>query len=175
VKKTFSKSSSGQFADLVVKEFGMAVGGTVDIEYNVFAQNEAQNYRSYVILLVLTHDQNEGWYGDIGNSNPDVTTMCQQPSTVRQRVYGSGSITLDIDASIGENRFSVAVLQCFEGYSDNPVTVDVTAVLKNPRPMSDEYSHLAIQLVMETRILEGELIVFALLILGMAGQIYIAK
>jgi hypothetical protein len=163
------------FADLVVSEFGMAVGGKIDIDYNVFVQDKTKNYRSYVVLLVLTHDENEGWYGDIGGSNPDITTMCQQPSTLRERVFGSGSITLDIDPSIGENRFSVAVLQCYEGYADNPVSVDVTAVLRNPRPMSDELSHMPIQMVMETRVLEGELIIFALLIVGMAGQIYIAK
>jgi hypothetical protein len=175
VKETYTKTSSSQFADLVVEEFGMAVGGRIDIQYNVFPQDGSKTFRSYMILVILTHDQNYGWYGDIGKSNPDITTMCQQPSTTRNRILGSGNIALDIDASIGEDRFSVAVLQCYDGLESNPVTVEVTAVLQNPRPMSDEWSHMPIQLVMETRVIEGELIIFALLILGMCGQIYVAK
>eukprot|EP01034_Spumella_vulgaris_P036637 gene36637-45192_t len=47
--------------------------------------------------------------------------------------------------------------------------------MKNVRPDSDNYSELPIDEVLYPRILEGESIVYSLLIAGLAGQIYLAK
>ena len=174
LKATYSKTSSATFSALVVDDFGMAVGGKISLDYNVYAEDSAKPYESYMILLILTHDQLNGWYDQLGSSSADLTTMCQQPSMLREKAYGTGSISFDIVPSVGENRYSVGVIQCWTGYADNPVHIDLTAVLLNPRPESSEYSHLSIERVMETRVVEGLIIIYALLIAGMCGQIYIS-
>lgn len=177
--RTYENTKSSKFGEFITQDFGMAVGGTIEINYDVGPQDSAQKFDSYVILVVTTHDQLEGWYGDMkdadGADSGSVSTLCGQPSTFRQELIGTGSLSYEIDYSIGENRFSVGVLQCRAGYESNPVSVNVELTMKNPRPQSSEMSHYSIEHVMTIRVLEGELIIYALMILGMAGQIYLAR
>lgn len=178
IKNTLKERTAGVFAKYVVDTFGMAVGGKIKVNYNIQPTNEALNTESYVLIVVLSYDQTDGWYSQVGNKDLSVSavsTMCQQPSMYRRRAIGSGSFEIDVTPDLGENRYSVAVLQCYEGDENNPINVHVTAELLNARPHSDEYSHMPIDKVMEVRVLEGEMIIYALLFCGMLGQIYAAK
>lgn len=156
----------------------MAVGGRIDVDYSVGPKNVSAPFDSYLLLLIVTSAQKESWYGGLGDSDADVTkninTLCNQPAMLRKEIIGTGSVRLDIDYSLGVDEYSVAVLQCRQGYSNNPTLIDINLVMLNARPDSDEYSHFPIQQVMEVRVLHGELIVYALLILGMIGQMYVA-
>lgn len=175
--RTYDTTRYDIFGDFITQEFGMAVGGTIQIDYNVQPTYASKKFDSYVILLVLTRDQANGWYSDLKNdANSDsIMSMCSQPSMFRQELFGSGTLSYNIDYALGENRYSVAVLQCRSGYESNPVTVSVDLTMKNPRPNSDEMSHFSIEHVMEIRVIEGELIIYALMILGMLGQIILAR
>jgi hypothetical protein len=178
IKNTFSETSSDMYAKYVVNLFGMAVGGKITVDYNVHANNEAQASKSYVLILIFNYDQQQGWYDNVGKndlSESTITTMCQQPAMLRKRAVGKGSFEFDVTPAIGENRLAMAVLQCYKGDKTNPVSVELTAELLNARPNSQEYSHLPIERVMETRVLEGEMIIYALLFVGMIGQIWAAK
>eukprot|EP01032_Pedospumella_encystans_P013610 gene13610-15660_t len=156
----------------------MAVGGVVEVDYNVRPQNVSAPSDSYLLLLIMSSDQKDGWYGGLGKSDTDVTqninNLCNQPAMLRREIFGSGSIKFDIDYAVGLDQYSVGVLQCREGYTSNPVSVDLTLNMKNARPESDSYSHFPIEQVMEVRVLQGELILYALMILGMCGQLYVA-
>jgi hypothetical protein len=50
--------------------------------------------------------------------------------------------------------------------------VDVNVVMRNARPSGNGWSYLSIDQVMSIRVLEGEMIVYALLIAGLCGQIH---
>lgn len=174
--RTYDNTKSEVFAEFITQDFGMAVGGTIDINYNIAPKDITQPFDTYVVIIVITHDQVEGWYSDMkdGADVNAVSTLCSQPSMFRQEVYGLGTLSYEIDYAIGDNRFSVGVLQCRNGYENNPVSVSVDLTMMNPRPDSHEMSHYSIEHVMEIRVVEGELILYALMILGMAGQIYLA-
>ncbi len=177
-KETYSKTRSGIFGDFIVTDFGMAVGGVVEVDYNVRPQNVSAPSDSYLLLLIMSSQQKDGWYGGLGKSDTDVTqninNLCNQPAMLRREIFGSGSIKFDIDYAVGLDQYSVGLLQCREGYTNNPVSIDLTLNMKNARPESDSYSHFPIEQVMEVRVLQGELILYALMILGMCGQLYVA-
>lgn len=178
VKETYSKVRSGIYGDFIVADFGMAVGGVVEVDYNVRPQNASEPSDSYLLLLIMSSAQKDGWYDGLGKSDGYVTnninTLCNQPATLRQELFGSGSIKLDIDYTVGLDQYSVGLLQCREGYTTNPMWVDMTVNMLNARPESDNYSHFPINQVMEVRLLQGKMIVYALMILGMCGQLYVA-
>lgn len=178
IKETYSKQRSGIFGDYLVNDFGMAVGGVIQVDYHVVPKYQTEQFDSYLLLLVISSDQKDSWYDGLGDSDGDVTKninmLCNQPAVYRQELFGSGTINFDISYSVGVDRFSVGVLQCRAGNSENPISMDITVEMKNARPNSDEYSHFPIQQVMQVRVLEGELILYALMIVGMIGQIYVA-
>lgn len=175
IKETYSKERSGIFGDFLVTDFGMAVGGVVQVDYNVRPQNASAPSDSYLLLLIMSSEQKDGWYGGLEKSDTaNINNLCNQPAMLRREIFGSGSINFDIDYAVGLDRYSVGLLQCREGYANNPVSVDVTLNMKNARPESDSYSHFPIEQVMEVRVLQGEMIIYALMILGMCGQLYVA-
>lgn len=178
IKETYSKQRSGIYGDFIVTDFGMAVGGVVEVDYNVRPKNASAPSDSYLLLLIMSSEQKDGWYGGLDKSDTDVTNnvnkLCNQPAMLRREIFGSGSIKFDIDYAVGLDRYSVGLLQCRQGYSNNPMSVDVTLNMKNARPESNHYSHFPIEQVMEVRVLQGEMIIYALLILGMCGQLYVA-
>lgn len=175
---------SEPFSEYVAVNFGLAVGGVIDISYNVNTSYNDSVSNSYVLLLVINEKQKNNWYGNIGstsNSNNDQTqiqnkiyNLCTQPSTLRRQLFNSGNFFLEINEELGSDRYSVALLQCKLGNRASPVAATINAELKNPRPKSDGYSQLPIEEVILPRVLGGELILYALLILGSIGQIYYA-
>ena len=178
IKVTYTSEKSGIYGDFLVNDFGMAVGGIIEVDYSVAPKDITEPFDSYLVLLILSSDQKDSWYGGLGDSDNTVTkninTLCNQPAMLRKELIGSGSVSFDINYAVGTDRYSVALLQCRTSSSNNPISVDITLVMKNARPDSVNYSHFPIEQVMEVRVLEGELIVYALLILGMCGQLYVA-
>jgi hypothetical protein len=178
VRETFNKISSDVYGLLLTKSFGMASRGLVKIKYEISATNDTAPYESYVVILILNEMQRTSWYNGLDKdvSSNSIASYCSQPSLVRKLVYGSDTIFYEIDSSLGSDQYSVAVLQCLSSLENNPVSVHVHATMKNVRPESDtEYSELSIEEVLYPRILEGETIVYSLLIAGLLGQIYLAK
>jgi hypothetical protein len=178
VKKTFNKISSDEFGLLVTKSFGMASKGLIQISYDISATNKTAAYNSYVVILILNEVQRTSWYNGLDKdvSYKSIASYCVEPSLARKLVYGTNEIVYEIDPSLGSDEYSVAVLQCASSSESNPINVHVHVTMKNIRPEdSNNYSELPIDEVLYPRILEGETIVYSLLIAGLGGQIYLAK
>jgi hypothetical protein len=177
-RTAYSSQSSGVFGKYVVTNFGMTVGGLIDVEYDVGpvdASLEYESYGSYVLLLVVGEKQTEDWYEKLEDDEIDMDQFCNLPSMMRRVITGQGSVTLPVTYDLGTDRYSVLILQCRTGNALNPTQVKLNVEMKNPRPYSDEYSHYPIETVMTVRLLEGEMILYALLTLGMVGQLVVSK
>ncbi|KAJ1437755.1 hypothetical protein B484DRAFT_428190 [Ochromonadaceae sp. CCMP2298] len=171
-----STKSSKVFGEYVVSNFGMTVGGVINIDYHVTAEASAND--SYVLLLLVSETQSKSWYEKIQDEDSvadNIDTMCNLPSMLRRVISGAGSINVPLTYDLGTDRYSIVLLQCRKGNAKNPVSVTLNVEMKNPRPYSSEYSQYAIQSVMLVRLLEGQVILYALLTLGMAGQIAITR
>ena len=172
VKGTFQQTSSNVYGNYLQQSFGMAERGLISLEYNVKASDQLIPYQSYLIVLILTEAQKLGWYGGMSNVQSNINTLCNQPSLFRQKIYGQGSINFETQNT---DRYSVLVLQCFQGYSNNPISASVTYSMTNARPVGNGYSHMAIQDVTYVRILEGEIILYVLMLAGLIGQVLFAR
>lgn len=180
IKQTTDHKSGGVFGKILVSRFGLAEGGLIEVDYDVSAQHEDQPYESYMLINIMTNAERNNWYYQLDDSEStikaNINSLCSQPAILRRVVYGKGKLSLRVDSSIGRDRFSVALLQCRDGSNGNPVRADITVEMRNPRPDSDDgYSHLAIEDVMVVRVVEGELIIYSLFILGLIGQIVVGK
>ena len=179
VKSTFFYQNSGVFGSYLHQDFGMAVGGVIDVDYNVYPQDSSAPFESYMLLLVITHSQGSSWYSELQDGDlpisQNINNLCNEPSMFRKTIFGSGSAQFNIDYNVGVGQYSVVLLQCRQGNVNNPVNADITLYMKNPRPHSNEYSHYGIEDVMQVRVLEGEMIIYALLVLGMCGQLFLAR
>lgn len=171
VKTSFEIQSINTYAASIEQSFGMAGNGAISIDYNVNAAHDGA-YVSYVLILILTEAQRLGWYSTINNSPGTVNNICNQPSLFRQRIYGDGTINFDVTST---DRYSVLVAQCLASTPGNPIKVNVDLSMTNARPASDGVSHLPIQNVMYVRVLEGEVILYVLLMVGLVGQFVFAR
>eukprot|EP01039_Chlorochromonas_danica_P001719 gene1718-1878_t len=129
--------------------------------------------------FVLTEDQRKNWYSTLQDSDSviasNMNSICNQPSLRRFYLWGEGKVNMTIDASIGASLLSVAVLQCRDGVADNPVTVDINLRMLNPRPHSEDgHSHLPIEYVTLTRVYEGFVIAYSLMLAAFLAQVYFA-
>lgn len=183
----FYEESTTYGGTFVVSEFGLARGGMINVMYNISAvlnpqSNQTLNaaYNSYILLLFLNFEEaNNGWYHGLFNSGSFnslgtlAESMCMQPSLFRKQLIGSGNITYEINMQHDESsRYYAALLQC-RTLPNNPVIqIDLSVEMKNPQPYSSEYSHLAIEEVMYTRVLEGEILVFVFFIVALSAQWY---
>lgn len=178
VHKAFTTTSSDAYAVLIAKTFGMASRGLVTVDYSISAQNESLPYSSYATFLLVEETQRDSWYGTLTTKEKTFSlpsTMCTQPSIFRKQVYGSGAFTYEIDPDYGADQYTLIFIQCMPSTSTNPINVHIEAQMKNARPYSSKYSHLSIDEVLIPRILEGEALIYTLLILGLSGQIYFGK
>jgi hypothetical protein len=168
------ESSSSPFAKAVVKKFGMAIGGQISIEYSVYPQNPSVESDGYVLILVTTETEREGFYSDIGEStvtNPNsVANLCMQPSMARIFASNSGSFNMTIADNFESEQYSILLLQCRSGSATNPLQISVTINMKNPHPTDSSFTHLAIEDVNLLRIFGGEGILYMLFLLLIAGQ-----
>lgn len=166
----FGVTSSNTYASQIVGSFGMAAEGKIDITYSVHAQNESTNFNSYFVLIILSEAEKLGWYdGNLQNTK----TVCNQPSLLRDRVYGNGNITFTTKVA---DRYSILAMQCRSALVNNPITASVHVSMRNANPTSStSYSHLEIQDVMTLRVMEGELIIYSILFVGLVGQFYFMR
>lgn len=167
IKSNFESTSSKVFGSYLQSSFGMAGNGQISIKYDVNALYSGMDYTSYVLVLIVTEAQKNGWYSGMSNAPVNIYTLCNAPSQYRERVYGTGTISFNVT---GSDRFSVLVLQCLNGNSNNPVKTKIDLSMVNARPLKDGYQHLPIQDVMYVRVLEGELILYVFLLIGLIGQ-----
>lgn len=143
----------------------------MEIEYQVVpTSTRDETYSGHVVLLLITDWQQLVWYTSTITST---TTLCSQPSMFRRELLGQGRETVVISPDISRSLFSVYLLQCQA--SNDPISISVTATMRNPRPSSSEYSHMAIEEVSGLQLLEGSIIVFTLLVLGVLGQLYFCR
>lgn len=172
----FNMVSANTYGTLLSATFGLAMGGVIHVDYNVFNEGNSDGGTGYVLILVLNEKQRESWYGSLKyGETSSVNNYCTLPSVVREMVTGSGKIGYEVDVN---DQYTVAVLQCLSTAS--PITVSVNVELKNPRPSGEdeetsEFSQLPINLVIVPRILEGETIIYSLFIAGLLGQIFLAR
>lgn len=168
IQVTRSYQRTSPFHDILIDKFGLAVGGLVEIDYQVEPTSGDETYSGDVVLLLITDLQQFDWY-----SSTSTSTLCSQPSMFRRELRGRGRERVVISPEIGRSQFSAMLLQCRT--SRSPVAISVTATMKNPRPSSSEYSHKAIEDVAILQLLEGRVIVFTLLALGVLGQLHFCR
>jgi len=169
IQVTRSYHHTDPFHDILIDNFGLAVGGLVEIEYKVTPSSRDMLYGGEVVVLLVTNAQRIIWYDGSSTS-----TMCSQPSMFRRELRGKGREMVVISPDITRDRFSIFLLQCRD--SQDPVEISVTATMRNPRPNSStEYSHKPIGDVAVLQLLEGKIIALSLLALGMLGQLYFCR
>jgi hypothetical protein len=176
-KVSFNKKTSELSGVLLSKDFGMATGGVIEIDFKINPSDSTLNFSSYVLINIVTNEQLTSWYSslqleykELGSSTAN--KYCMQPANSRQLSFGMGNFSYVVPAV---DRYSVIVLQCRQGYESNPVSIDVHACLTNPRPSSSSVSHLPIDEVMIPRVLEGSAIIFGLMLAGLVGQMYTGR
>ena len=178
VHKAFTTTSSDAYAVLITKDFGMASRGLITVDYSILAQNASAPFTSYALFLIVDSTERDSWYGTISTTSKSFSlpsNLCNQPSVLRKQLYGTGSFSYEIDSSFGNDQYSIVFIQCMPSTATNPIHVHVEAQMKNARPHSSKYSHLSIDEVLIPRILEGEALIYTLLILGLSGQIFFGK
>jgi hypothetical protein len=177
----FTHTSSTQYAQANSLIFGMASRGLIKIDYDIKPKDINNKYESYIVFLIINENERSGWYTSIIDysliTDPStVSNLCNLPSTYRKVILGGnekGVVSYEIVGSASE--YSVITLECFNGFSNNPITTTIKLSMENARPHSNAYSHVAIQEVIIVRIVQGECIVFGLLLIGLLGQIYFAR
>lgn len=176
IHTSFNEKSSETFAKWVATDFGLSRNGIIQLSYNIQPKDNNSPYESYALLLFITKKEKDGWYSavDTGVTGSLATTYCNLPSFKRILADGEGYLNITIDETMQNDQYSLLAVQCRDGYSNNPVQFELTLDMKNPKPYSSEYSHLGIQEVSIMNFLGGEIIVYALLLLGSLGQIYVA-
>jgi hypothetical protein len=172
LKTALSKTSSVPFAESLVNSFGLAAGGTIDVNYNVMGTDGSIPYDSMVTLLILTERQRIGWYLNLYTAiTPDESALCTRPALFRQHLYGNGSVAYTAESA---EKFTLVTLQC-RNSAVHSTNVHMDAILVNPQPVGDGQSHLSIQNVMIPRVLGGEILLYSLMLVGLVGQCYFAK
>jgi hypothetical protein len=190
LKDSFTRTSSTPFGEILAKSFGCAVGGIINVDYDITPASTLSTsttpYNSYFILLVVNEDQRSSFYSQIGSASDsliaaNIDTYCTLPSLTRrviQSVPASGSFNFTVTSShYGNGRYSVLAFQCRQLNSTYPLRTHVHVESKNPLSGTDssDYSQLPIQSVMLVRFYLGEIIIYGLLLIGILGQIYVAK
>jgi hypothetical protein len=162
---------------LLSKDFGMATNGIIDVNYDIAPYNSSAAYSSYILINIVNSKQREFWYSSLEREFATISSQiasqyCTQPAMFRQTAFGVGNFSYVIPAV---DQYSVVVIQCRDSGILNPISVSVSASLKNIRPSSDGYSHLPIDEVMIPRVLEGSSIIESLFIVGLGGQMYFGR
>jgi len=186
-------TSNGPAGAVVTRSFGLARRGEILITYKVYENVGGQQVllnadalarsHNYLLLVIVSENQRAGWYNAVDQPASQVAssmpTLCTQPSLARRQIHGVGNMSHVVGPSEQDDQYSVIILQCRKGQGGggggNPVMVDVNVVMRNARPSGNGWSYLSIDQVMSIRVLEGEMIVYALLIAGLCGQMLLAR
>jgi hypothetical protein len=177
-------TSESTFGQYVQKQFGMAVGGIITVNYNTYQKLPSLPYNSYILILIINEDQRVSYYSDLDSSDSTVTnninSLCTSPSMYRKVIQTLPS-TSEFNYTVsndngGSDIYSVAVLQCrSSSATNNNIHAYVKAETKNPAPTGSSYNQLPIDAVMLVRLYLGEIIIYTLLLIGVCGQIYVAR
>ena len=188
VRRGIKTSIASPRGSAVVTTFGLAQRGTVAIDYSITLNgrtttaDDMEKYNFYFIAAVVNEEQRAAYFGDFLETQVfdilDVETICNAPTIARWQIYGIGNITHTLTGRDSRaERTSAIMLQCREGlaatessYPVMDVEFDVTMV--NARPEGTGVSHLGVEDVMMVRTLEGECIIYCLMLAGLLGQIW---
>jgi hypothetical protein len=187
---------NGPIAYYLIRNFGLAQGGIIYLEYKTSAVDDTLPLNAYTLILLINDKQHVGFYKSLENSKKKVTdpnsvsNLCMQPSLERIVLIGatSGSYNLTIDSSYGADLYSVILLQCrtFSTNDFSSVNFHISFYLMNPRPPSlhhsqhhtsskqpsyHEYTHFPIEQVTFLSTQIGILIAVNLLTLAMLYMI----
>lgn len=169
-----SEVFTGSFAKTVVKKFGMAKGGVVNIDFDVVPEYPNSEDNSYTLVVVTTEEERAGFFNEIGDSvvtNPSViSNLCMQPSMGRLVARGSGSFNMTISDNYQSDQYSVILMQCRPSVASNPVHVNIKIIMQNPGPVGSSFSHLPIEEVNMLRIYGGEGILYMIFVLISLSQ-----
>lgn len=190
----YQVTSNNQFSEFIIDSFGLCRGGLITVNYNVDIDQQSLTvpqisndmvstiiYDSYILLLILNDvEVNNGWYSNVGTSDVNIQSVCNQPSLYRQQLLlGNGTVYYNISLNHANSaQYSVAIFQCRylpESYQKYPISIDVTVEMKNPLPYSDQYTQLSIDQVMLIRVYTGEIIIYSLFLVAMLFQFYLSR
>lgn len=173
----YKSTKSGPFSEFLIESFGMAHQTEASISYQIAynpidAMNTSYSANYYILFLILNEDQ-KSWYGAGGTSRLSaIQSMCSTPSLQRYIITDqNNTISYTFPSA---DRYSVMLLQCYTlPNSDDTIDFDVRVVMTNPMPYSsNKFSHLPIQYVTILPLLQGELVIYCFLIIGIFCQIY---
>jgi hypothetical protein len=119
----------------------------LDINYDVRAvvntlpkeTRPATRFDSYILLLVLTQAQSDGWYGDLDDAGQaavvrGIEDLCNRPSLLRRQVNGTGFLQYELQISDAPSQISVLALSCPSVYQQAVLDVTVKVSARNPLP-----------------------------------------
>jgi hypothetical protein len=176
-------TSSGTFGQYVQKQFGLANGGMFEIYYDVSQKQVDNPYNSYVLILVVSEQQRADYYDNL-NSNDDsvsenINTLCTLPSMSRkviQTLPETGTYVYTVSNNNGgSDLYTVLILQCRSSGNSNDIRAYVKVTSKNPDPSGNGYNQLPVEDVMLVRLYLGEIFIYTLMLMGIAGQIYLSE
>jgi hypothetical protein len=177
-------TSTSTFGQYVQKQFGMAVGGIIIVNYDIYQKIASLSYNSYILILIISEEQRLSYYSNLDSSDStisnNINSLCTAPSMYRKVIQVLPS-TSEFNYTVsndngGSDIYSVVVLQCrSSSATNNNIHAYVKAETKNPAPTGSSYNQLPIDAVMLVRLYLGEIIIYTLLLIGICGQIYVAK
>ena len=176
-----------------VVQFGLAQRGTVSFDYSIMLNNEdvtleqMNNYNLYFVAAVINEEMRSAYFdklleGQVFNlGDIEAETMCNSPTVARWQLHGTGNFTHTIvGRDARAERYTALLLQCRTGLaassSDYP-TLDVSfgVTMTNARPGGNGVSHLGVEDAMMVRSLEGECIVYMMMLGGLLCQMWYHK
>ena len=175
----YDKTTSDMFSAYLIQDFGVAKGGSLQFDYKIQAKNEQLSYKSFILIITVTEAARVGWYsnlmtvsGENANYYQAIGDICHQPSEGRNVLYGVGTYQYKVKQT---DRYSVIIVQCFESYEDNPITVSLNGFLRNPSTTGeDDGSMLPIQDIPYINMTLGLTLLYIILIVSLAGQLLLA-
>jgi len=174
----------------IITSFGMAKDGIITINYRLDLTNNNNNNNNnnlneyYLLMVIVTQSQKVGWYSfTINNNNDDdgtiatnILQLCNSPSQSRYNlnINNNGNYTYKIPSN---DLYSILLFQCYNGNPLTSLKVELDVSLINIRPINDnsKYTQFAIEEVMVPRVIDAEIILYTIFILGLIFQLYMNK
>lgn len=186
--KTLSATSGSPFGAAVMTKFGLARHGTVRIDYSLktlkgedTSRASMDRFNMMFIAVVLNEEQRSSYFAQFENegeqvamSSGDANKYCNDPALARVQMFGTGTYSHTLSGMDARaEQTSVVVLQCKQGLGvQGPrITADLTVTMTNIRPDGGT-DHLGVEDIMVIRTIEGELIMYWLMLGGLIAQIY---
>lgn len=193
VYREVSTKVAGLMGSAPVVQFGLAQRGTINIDYSIMLNGEVttlsqlEKYNLYFLAAVINEDMRttyfdeflEGQVFELGAGESE--TLCNAPTIARWQLYGTGNITHTLTGRDARaERYTAMLLQCRSGLAASDtgfptMDVDIAVTMTNARPEGDGISHLGVEDVMMVRSLEGQCIIYMLMLGGLLAQMWYHK